>query len=299
MRHVLLSGESLSLACAFTWAIAVMFYRKSGEHVQPVALNLFKNSVGLALFLVTLPLLGIPMLPADQGRQEWLVLFASGAIGIGVADSLFFASLNRLGASNSAIVDCLYSPFVVLCAWLYLHEPIGLPVLLAMALMAGAILVANWEPRRAPSTLNRSQIVQGVALGIVAMLLMAVGIVLAKPVLAHANPWWVTAVRLLGGAALLGVHGLMRSQRADVVRCFRPNRAWWFTVPAAVIGSYVALILWIFGMKYTYASIASVLNQMSTIFIVILAGIFLKERISARRVAAIVMAFAGAVIVAV
>jgi drug/metabolite transporter (DMT)-like permease len=295
----LLSGEFLSLACAFTWAIAIMFFRKSGEHVQPVALNLFKNSVALVLFLITLPLLGVPLLPAEQGRQDWLVLLLSGAIGIGIADSLFFASLNRLGASNSAIVDCLYSPFIVLSAWLYLHEPIGIPILLAMALMALAILVANWDPGRLRSAPSRAHIAQGVVLGVVAMALMAVGIVVAKPVLSRANPWWVTTVRLMGGALFLAVHGSMRAHRADVLKCFKPSRAWWYTIPAAVVGAYIALILWIFGMKYTYASIASVLNQMSTIFVVLLAAFFLKERITARKVVAIVMAFAGAVIVAV
>jgi drug/metabolite transporter (DMT)-like permease len=299
VHRLLSSGEFLSLACAVTWAIAVMFFRKSGEHVAPVALNLFKNSVALGLFLITLPLIGVQFFPADQSMKDWLTLLASGAIGIGVADSLFFASLNRLGASNSAIVDCLYSPFVVLSAWLYLREPVGIAVMVAVLLMAGAILVGTWEPRRSSKKLSRAQIAWAVFLGVVAMALMAIGIVLAKPVLAHANGWWVTTVRLLGGASLLSVHGMTRGHRAQVLGCFRPSRAWFYTIPAAIVGSYVALILWILGMKYTYASVASVLNQTSTVFILILAGLFLKERITFRKVIAIGMAFAGALLVAV
>ncbi|MBI5536391.1 MAG: DMT family transporter [Deltaproteobacteria bacterium] len=298
MPKFLSSGEFLSTACAFTWAIAIMFFRKSGERVTPVALNVFKNTVGMVLFLVTLPILGITFFPSGQSTSDWLVLLLSGAIGIGVADSLFFASLNRLGASNSAIVDCLYSPFVILCAWLYLRESIGLSILVAMAMMAGAILVGTWEPKKAASGLTRKQLLSGIVLGIAAMFLMAVGIVLAKPVLAHANGWWVTTVRLLGGGVLLMVHGMTRRHRADVIRCFRPSRQWLYTVPAAVVGAYIALIMWIQGMKYTFASIASVLNQMSTIFVLILAAVFLKERVTVRKVIAIAMAFAGAVIVA-
>jgi len=48
------------------------------------------------------------------------------------------------------------------------------------------------------------------------------------------------------------------------------------------------------GMKYTQASIASALNQLNTIFIFILAAIFLKEKVSTAKLAAIAMAFAGA-----
>jgi len=291
-------GEFLSLACALTWAVAIMFFRKSGERVTPVALNLFKNIVALAMFAVTLPLIGVPWFPADQGWQAWAALLLSGAIGLGIADSLFFASLNRLGAANSAIVDSLYSPFVIVCAWLYLSEPIGPSLIIAVCLMAGAILVGTWEPRRGPRNATSKTLLAGIALGVVAMLLMAIGIVMAKPVLSNSNAWWAASVRLLGGALFLSVHGMMPRHRADVVRCFKPSSNWRYTMPAAVIGAYIAMILWILGMKLTFATVASVLNQMSTIFTLILAAIFLKEKITARRAIAIVMAFAGALIVA-
>ncbi len=281
------------------WAIAVLLFRKSGERVTPVALNLFKNAVGLALFLVTLPILGIAIAPSDQTRGDWITLLASGALGIGIADTLFFASLNRLGAANSALVDCLYSPFVVLCAFVYLHEPIGASLLIGMTLMAGAILVGTWQPRAASTPANRRNIAIGVLLGIGSMVLMAIGIVIAKPVLEHSNPWWATTVRLMGGGTLLAAHGFTGRHRGDVLRSFRPSRDWAVTIPAAFIGAYVALILWIMGMKYTRASIAGVLNQTSTIFILVLAALFLKERITARKVVAIGMAFVGAASVAI
>jgi drug/metabolite transporter (DMT)-like permease len=49
-------------------------------------------------------------------------------------------------------------------------------------------------------------------------------------------------------------------------------------------------------MKYTTASRAAILNQMSTIFIVILAALFLKEKITANKGIAIVMAVSGALL---
>jgi drug/metabolite transporter (DMT)-like permease len=295
------AGELYSLACAFVWAIAVLLFRKSGERVAPVALNLFKNSVGLALFVATMLVAKMSFVPASQTARDWLVLLASGAIGIGIADSLFFASLNRLGATNSAIVDCLYSPFVIVCAFVYLREPLGPSLLAACALMVGAILVGTREPRTGgagPGGWEGSGIGAGVALGVVSMFLMAAGIVLAKPVLADANAWWATTVRLAGGTAVLGVQALSRRNRGEVARCFRPGPAWAFTVPAALCGSYVALILWILGMKYAPASVASVLNQMSAIFVLVLAGVFLRERVTMRKVAAVAMAVTGAVLVA-
>ncbi|MGZ5555388.1 MAG: EamA family transporter, partial [Candidatus Aminicenantales bacterium] len=42
------------------------------------------------------------------------------------------------------------------------------------------------------------------------------------------------------------------------------------------------------------ASVAAVLNQLNTIFIVIIAAIFLKERLTGWKILAVILAFAGA-----
>ena len=291
------AGELYALSCAVIWAVAVILFRKSGASIAPVALNFFKNVIGLALFVVTLPLLGVPFFPPSASLSDWISLIVSGVLGIALADSLFFASLNRLGAGNAAIVDCLYSPFVVLCAFLYLREPISSVVLLAMLLMTAAILVGTWQPRSPRSPAERKRLVEGIALGAVGILLMAVGVVLAKPVLEHADGWWVTTMRLAAGVAFLAVQAATPRHRASVIDAFRPNRMWWISVPGGVIGCYFAMITWILGMKYTLASTASVLNQSSTLFVVLLAAVFLGERLTFRKGAAVGLAVVGAVIV--
>ena len=292
------AGEIYSALCAFLWAFAVILFRKSGESVAPVALNLFKDTLGLGLFLVTLPIVGVAFVPAARTSGDWFTLLLSGAIGIGIADSLFFASLNRLGAGRSAIVDCLYSPFIILCSVIYLSEPLSLNLFLAIGLMVGAILIGSWQPEKRLTTASELRDLRvGVALGIASMLLMAVGIVIAKPVLNVSNPWWSTTVRLLGGVIFLAIQGLLPRYRGDVVRCFRPSKFWLFTVPAGVVGAYLAMLFWIMGMTYTETTTASVLNQLSAIFVVILATLFLKEALTWRKVAAIAMGFAGGIIV--
>jgi drug/metabolite transporter (DMT)-like permease len=69
-------------------------------------------------------------------------------------------------------------------------------------------------------------------------------------------------------------------------------------VPAAFFGSYLSLIMWTGGMKYAKASVAAVLNQLNTIFIVIIAAVFLRERLTGWKVLAVVLAFLGAYLAA-
>ncbi len=277
------SGEFCATFCGLLWAVAVILFKKSGEQVPPVALNLFKGAVGLVLFPLTMLLAGLPFFPAGAGASDWIILLISGAIGIGMADSMFFAALNRLGAGRMAIVDCLYSPFVILCSFVYLREPVTAWLFAAIALMTGAILIGTWNPERASGTDGRRTLRVGVFFGVLSQLLMAIGIVIVKPVLDVSEPWWATTVRLAGGMAFLTIHGMFPSQRRAVFSALRPSRQWRLTVPAAVIGAYLALIFWILGMKYTYTTIASVLNQLSIIFILVLATIFLREPLTLRK----------------
>lgn len=284
-----------SSVCALLWAVAVVLFKKSGEQVSPVPLNLFKGVVGASLMLLTLLVGDLPFFSAGYPAADWLILLASGAIGIGVADSVFFASLNRLGAGRSAIVDCLYSPFIILGSFIYLHEPVGITLLFGLVLMTLAIFVGTWKPARIDSAAELKQIRIGVLLGIVSMLLMAVGIVMAKPVLDRTDPWWATTVRLLGGVALLAVHALARHRR-ETAWIFRPGRVWKILIPTSVVGAYLAMFFWISGMKYTHTTVASVLNQASTIHILVLATLFLREPLTGRKLIAILLGFAGGVL---
>jgi drug/metabolite transporter (DMT)-like permease len=68
-------------------------------------------------------------------------------------------------------------------------------------------------------------------------------------------------------------------------------------VPGSVIGAYLAMVIWLGGMKYTQTSIAAALNQTSNIFVFILAAILLREPVTLIRVIAIILAFAGAFVV--
>jgi drug/metabolite transporter (DMT)-like permease len=57
------------------------------------------------------------------------------------------------------------------------------------------------------------------------------------------------------------------------------------------------MTLWVAAFKYTSVNSAAILNQTSTIFIVILAAIFLKERFTRRLFIATILAIAGSILV--
>jgi drug/metabolite transporter (DMT)-like permease len=289
-------GEFLSFASAFLWAVAVVLFRVVGEKAHPVAMNLFKNALAVLLLVPTLAVFGEPLVPSlDAGRLLWL--FASGVIGIAVADTLFFEALNRLGAELTAIVDCAYAPFVIGLSFLFLGERMGASQTAGVGLIILAVVLIALK--KGDGRLPRRTLLAGIGIGIVALFFQAVGIVMFKPILKEVPLLQVCLVRMLGGTLGAAASPAFLRRPGRLLRPLFAGKTPFLLLPASLLASYVSNVIWLGGMKYTLASIASALNQLNTIFIFILAALFLKEKITPLKLAAIGLAFAGAVLVSV
>jgi len=286
-------GHAYALLTAVSWAVGVVLFRRAGEGMDPIPLNVFKNVLALGLLLATLVAVG--GVPGTIRWADAAMLLASGAVGIGVADTLFFRSLNILGAGRAAIVDCLYSPSVVLFSFALLDERLSPAAAAGALLVVAAVLTAGYG--RWGTETGRGAFAEGVALGAFSMVSMALSIVAVKPILEREPVLWSTTVRMVGGLAALGLAALpSRAVRAGVAGALRPGPAWRWAAPGALVGSYVALLFWIAGFKHAPAGEASILNQTSTVFVVLLAAAFLREPLTARRVLAVALGIAGSVL---
>ena len=284
-------GEILALTSGLVWAVAVILFRVSGRKVHPIGLNLFKTVLALVVMAPTMLILREPLFPAVPASTSGLLL-VSGALGVALSDTLFFHSLNRLGASLVAIVDCFFSPFVIGLSYLLLGERLSAWQLVGAALVVSAVLTISREKRA--EKLDGKNLAVGILYGVLAMFFVAFGIVMVKPVLGTVSVVWATLVRLAGGTlALVLLVPFLRNQRA-ILKPLADRANWKALVPASFFGSYLSLIMWMGGMKYAKASVAAVLNQLNTIFIVIIAAIFLKERLTGWKIVAVVLAFLGA-----
>jgi drug/metabolite transporter (DMT)-like permease len=279
-------GEALSLGCALTWAVGVIIYKRLGEQLPPLKLCLLKNLIVLALVVATVAVLASPLapvlglqrlpMPALDGASILLAL-ASGVIGIAVADTLYLRALNVLGAGRMGVVGNLFSPFVILLSVMFLGEQLGPVQWLGFALVMAGVVLVNAPDRLAqvdPAALRR-----GLATGALAVALMAVAIVMVKQVLEDEPFWWIVLLRIAGAMAGLRGSG-------------QPTR-WGVLVVAALVGQYLSMAMWLGGYKYTDASVASVLNETASVFIVLFAAIFLGEALSRRRVLGVLVTLAG------
>lgn len=285
-------GELFSLLSALAWAVGVILYRQLGASMPPLQLNFLKNGLVMLMLLPAIPLLHGLALPVFSTPQVLLAL-ASGAIGLGIADTLYFRALNELGAGRMGVLGNFYSPFVIVLGYAFLGERLSAMQLGGFALVSAGVFVAAW-PRSVPGG-RPPHVLRGLGLALLSIGLMAVGIILVKRVLEAQPLLWVTGLRMVGALAGMVMVAAFTRQLA----LLHPPSAglpWRRLVIAAFVGQFLAMILWLAGYKYTQASVAAILNETASVFILLLAAFWLKEPLSRRGLAGVALTLSGVVL---
>ena len=287
-------GEFYSVACAACWALAVILFRRSGESLPAFELNLFKNLLATGLMVPTILIFhgfGLP----GYSPSQWLVVVISGIIGIAIADTWYLRALNLMGASRTGVIAMLYSPFVIILSMLFLAEALRTLQYLGFILVLSGILLVTWRRNRQEVSLRAIRLGAAYASG--SVMLMAIGIVMVKPILEEHEFLWTVGIRLAAGAmGMLIFVSLSRGWQRMMIH-YRSPQPWGTVILASLLGSYVSMILWLAGYKLTQASIASVLNETAAAFIVLFAWLMLGESMSWRKFAGLVLAFSGVVVI--
>ena len=282
-------GEAMALGSAAAWAVGVILARQLGAHLPPLTLNLLKNGLVLAVLAPVALLVHAGDWPALPPRDVAIVL-ASGVIGIALADTLYFRALNELGAGRMGVIGNLYSPLVLLLGFVFLDERLGGLQWLGFGLVALGVLLVSRPPgewRTHPRHAAR-----GVLLGLLAIALMAVAIVMVKRTLETQPLLWVTLLRLVGAVAgLLLVSALPAMRRR--MRFVAADVPWHRLVLAALVGQGLSMVLWLGGYKYTSASVAAILNESASVFLVVLAALWLREPLGRRAIVGVLLTFGG------
>ena len=290
-------GDFYALAAAFSWSISVVLMRVSGFQIPPLPLTFFKNCVALVGFAVVL---------LWQGESWWqeisggacLRLIASGVLGISLADTMIAAALNRLGASLHALADCAYSPAIACVGFLMFGEVLGPWELVGGALVVSGVFVGAVMT---PEVKKPRDLWVGFVLAASAHIIMAIGILMIRDVYRETSIVWVSAVRFLVASVVMLLWARVKFPkvwRKMILVGFQRRDTWKTMIPMAVFGPFLATLSWVAGFKYLEAGRAAIFNQMSTVFIIGLACLFLKERMTVRKWIGTALAVAGSVLVA-
>ena len=283
------------MLCAVLWASAVICFTKAGDRINPFRLNLFKNLLITLLLVPTYLLFYAFTWPEFTGR-EYGLLIVSGIIGITFADALYFMTLNYLGAGRTAIMNCLYAPGALVFSFFLFGESPNLNGLVGFVLILGGAVLASMVDEFEKRTLKDLRM--GLLCGVITPLLVAFSIIIIKPVMSDEDVLPVAASRVwIGTLVQLGLL-LCGGRLLNELNDFRKEpHPWGWMISGTVLGSFLAMLAWTSGFKYASAALAAVLNQTATIWIIVFATLFLKEKLTGKKVMGAALAFAGVLVI--
>ena len=167
-------------------------------------------------------------------------------------------------------------------------------------LLGGTLVVAGVAVgmRKNEDVHSQRDLAVGIIMAMSSHLIMAIGILMVRDVIREHSVVWISAYRFLAATVVLVAVASIRLPVREVFLGFRRRDIWKIMIPMSFLGPFMGTMFWTAGFKHTTAGRAAIYNQLSTVFIIILAVFFLRERLTKRKVLGVALAVCGAILVA-
>jgi drug/metabolite transporter (DMT)-like permease len=294
-------GALCALSSAGIWAFSATYITVPARIYGGRATNLFKSTVGAAMFLLSvLAWLGPSGFDASGGAYARFM--ASGLLGLAIADTGYLSALRHIGPFLTALVYQTSGIITAIVGAAALDETLSATEVAGMASVIAGVILALFGRRHAP--IDGARPLRGVAYALVAATFHAVGVVYNKGafhVLAAEDGLQGPRAAVLGGCvrmttaavALFLLAALTGSLRRQT-RIFREPAGRRMAFLPAFFGTFVAMVTMQLAIVSLKSGVASVLLSMTTIFTIPVAWWVLGERPTVRSVLGAVIALAGA-----
>lgn len=290
-------GELFALGAAACWTGSSILFAMASQMMGGETVN--RARLVLALLAVTLInwfRLGHPIPVMPGAAAGWLVV--SGFIGFALGDAMLFEAYVHVGASVAMLLMTLAPIFSALIGWIYLREILSLWQILAVLItLAGIALVILHPSKNDASGSKKPQKISpfGLIMGLGAALGQAVGLFFSKRgMLLGAPPLEANQVRLLTGAVVILLWGLVRGQLGGDRRKLRGLRRWKLIAGGTIFGPIVGVLFSLLAVKYAHMALAATLMGLTPVLMLPVLRFGFGERFSLMAIIGTVTAVLGA-----
>jgi len=287
-------GDIYAIITAICWSSAVILFDISSKKFDAIQLSALKNFIGVLGFIITILVFSIP-LPIFT-IDDVFILFISGILGIFIADLFFLESLRRLGSGLSAVISTIYTPSIFIISFLLYQETVSSHAYFGGLLVISGIAISTFK---IPNLVKTNDLYIGIILGIVAQILTAYSVLIVKPIMQDSSIVYIALYRFGIGLLATILVCIIKYGYIPTYNNFKKGLSNYSVVFGSIMGTYLSVIFWLAGYKYTLAGRAAIYNQLSTIFIILMARIFLKEELSIKKMIGVGLSIIGALIVSI
>jgi drug/metabolite transporter (DMT)-like permease len=269
------------------WSINWIFGRGLAPDIPPMTMTFFRWFFAV---LILAPF-AWPHVKRDWPlvRRYWKTLFFLGAIGIGSHNALAYLGLNYTTATNGLILNSFIPVMIIAMSWIFLREPLS-PLQLSgvMVSLGGVFAILSQGSLAAVASFRLNG---GDLLVILSMAMWSVYTICLRwrPPGLHLLTF-LFAIACVGDLCMLPLF-LAEFAFGRQMTVTLPNVA--ALVSVALFSSVLAYIFWNHGVEQVGASVAGLFVHLMPVFGVVLAWLFLGERLALYHVVGIALILTG------
>jgi len=269
------------------WSVNWILGRGLATDIPPMAMTFFR---WLFSILILAPF-ALPQVRRDWPivRRSWKTMLFLGAIGIGSHNALAYLGLNYTTATNGLILNSFIPVMIVAMSWLFLREPLsGLQLTGIVVSLTGVMSILS---QGSVDTLLSFRLNGGDLLVILSMAMWSVYTICLRWRPAGLDMLtFLFVLMVVGDLAVLPLF-LAEAAFGRTMAVTLPNVGALVTV--ALFSSVLAYIFWNRGVELVGANVAGLFVHLMPVFGVVLAWLFLGERLAPFHVAGIALILAG------
>ena len=278
-------GIIVALLSAASWAFATVVFDRIGKVVPYVGITFLKGIFSIILMIVLLIFTGGLH---EIGIWEFSFLALSGIIGISVGDSLFFKSLQDLGAKVQVIFFLLGQIFTMILSLFLLGELLSLEQYIGAIILLTGIVVVIWGKQE-----NHPNKIRGIVCGLLSILCFSVSAIMVKMAIADVEVVTATFYRMAFGTIFTLGFGVMGKQLPSWVKPLRDKRLLALFILNVFVITYGGFLLSMVAIKLISVSLVSVLGTTEPVFVLLFAYLINKEKITKQEVIGTMITLAG------
>lgn len=267
-------GILSALLSACSWAFGTITFERIGKAVPFVGITFLKGVFSILLMIVLILFTGGLY---NIGWWEFSFLSLSGIIGIAIGDSLFFKSLQDLGAKVQVIFFLLGQVLTMVLSLLFLGEILTVEQYIGASILLGGVVVTTWGTQT-----NHPNKSRGIILGLLSMLCFSISAIMVKAAIADVPVITATFYRMLFGTIFTLGYGVASKNFKSWVTPLRDKKLCGLFILNVVVITYGGFLLSMAAIKFISVSLASVLSATEPLFVLLLAFIINKDRATKR-----------------
>lgn len=278
-------GILSALLSACSWAFGTITFERIGKVVPFVGITFLKGVFSIVLMILLLLFTG-GLYPI--GLWEFSFLALSGIIGITIGDSLFFKSLQDLGAKTQVIFFLLGQILTMILSLLFLGELLSLEQYIGAFVLLSGVVVTTWCTQS-----NHPNKLRGIVFGLLSMTCFSVSAIMVKAAISDVPVITATFYRMLFGTIFTLGYGLASKNFSSWVKPLQDRKLLCLFIFNVIVITYGGFLLSMAAIKFISVALASVLSATEPIFVLLLAFLIMKEKASKRELIGTVITLIG------